>query len=120
MTAAARSGHLACVGLGMMLGAHLGPRARAYIEQADVVFLAASDPLVESWVRSMRADVISLQPYYAEGKSRRETYRQMVDAMIVEVRRGRRVCGAFYGHPGVSPRCHTTLSDLRAAKVSPQ
>lgn len=94
-------GNLACVGLGMTLGAHLGPRARTYIEQADVVFVAASDPVVELWVDEMHPDVRSLQPCYAEGKSRRETYDQMVRLMLTEVRQGKRVCGAFYGHPGV-------------------
>jgi precorrin-6B methylase 1 len=100
-TGTAPSGSLACVGLGMMLGAHLTPRARAYIEQADVVFVAASDALVELWVTGMRPDARSLQPYYAEGKPRPATYREMVDAMLAEVRAGRHVCGAFYGHPGV-------------------
>ncbi len=49
----------------------------------------------------MHADARSLQPFYREGKSRMQTYRQMVQAMLTEVRAGRRVCGAFYGHPGV-------------------
>jgi uncharacterized protein YabN with tetrapyrrole methylase and pyrophosphatase domain len=100
-TAVQQRGSLACVGLGMMLGAHLGPRARAYIEQAEVVFVAVSDALVELWVQQMHRDVRSLQPFYAEGKSRRQTYHEMVDAMLAEVRAGRSVCGAFYGHPGV-------------------
>lgn len=95
------SGSLACVGVGMTLGAHLAPRARHHIEEADVVFVAASDPLVELWVQGMNRDVRSLQPFYAEGKPRTETYREMVEAMLLEVRAGRRVCGAFYGHPGV-------------------
>ncbi|MBD9378529.1 SAM-dependent methyltransferase [Pseudoxanthomonas sp. 22568] len=94
-------GSLVCVGTGMMLGAHIGPRARGHIEQADVVFLAVSDPLVELWVQGMNADVRSLQPLYAEGKSRRDTYGEMVESMLVEVRAGKHVCGAFYGHPGV-------------------
>lgn len=94
-------GSLVCVGLGMMLGAHLGPRARNQIEQADVVFVAASDALVELWLQEIRPDARSLQPFYAEGKPRHVTYREMTDAMLDEVRAGRRVCGAFYGHPGV-------------------
>lgn len=115
MTTAVRQGSLACVGLGMMLGAHLGPRARSHIEQADVVFVAASDALVELWVQQMRPDARSLQPYYAEGKSRRETYAQMVDAMLAEVRAGRRVCGAFYGHPGVFAQVpHDAIARARA------
>lgn len=116
MTAAGGpAGHLACVGLGMMLGAHLAPRARAYIEQADVVFVAASDALVELWLQSMRPDAVSLQPFYAEGKSRRETYREMVAAMLAEVRRGQRVVGAFYGHPGVFAQVpHEAIAKARA------
>jgi hypothetical protein len=110
-----KPGGLACVGLGMMLGAHIGPRARSHIEQADVVFVAASDAIVELWVQEMRPDSISLQPYYAEGKSRRETYREMVDAMLAEVRAGRRVCGAFYGHPGVFAKVpHDAIARARA------
>ncbi len=107
-------GSLACVGVGMMLGAHLGPRARNYIEQADVVFAAVSDALVELWVQQMHPDVRSLQPFYAEGKSRRDTYRQMVEAMLVEVRAGKKVCGAFYGHPGVFARVpHDAIRQAR-------
>ena len=94
-------GSLTCVGLGMTLGAHLAPRARSAIDSADVVFVAVSDPLVELWVQEMHPKVRSLQPLYAEGKPRTETYRQMVAAMMEQVRAGQRVCGAFYGHPGV-------------------
>ena len=110
-----QEGSLACVGTGMMLGAHMGPRARATIEQADVVFAALSDPLVELWVQQMHPDVRSLQPFYSEGKSRHETYRQMVEAMLAEVRAGRRVCGAFYGHPGVFALVpHRAIAQARA------
>jgi hypothetical protein len=99
----------------MMLGAHLGPRARAHIEQADVVFGAVSDPVVELWLQQMHADVRSLQPFYAEGKSRHQTYRDMVEAMLVEVRAGRTVCGAFYGHPGVFAKVpHDAIAQARA------
>ncbi len=99
------TGSLACVGLGMMLGAHLSPRSRACIAQADVVFALVSDPIVELWMQELRPDMRSLQPYYGDGsaigKRRHDTYREMVEAMLVEVRAGRRVCGVFYGHPGV-------------------
>ncbi|MBB1088769.1 hypothetical protein H4F99_09730 [Lysobacter sp. SG-8] len=108
-------GRLACVGLGMMLGAHIGPRARSHVEQANVVFAAVSDPLVEQWLQGMNDDVRSLQVYYAEGKPRRETYRQMVEAMLEPVRAGRFVCGAFYGHPGVFARApHEAIAQARA------
>ena len=97
----ARRGSLVCVGVGITLGAHLTPRARSCIEQADVVFAVMSDGIVELWLAEMHPDVRSLQPLYRPGKSRLTTYREMVEAMLVEVRAGKRVCGAFYGHPGV-------------------
>jgi precorrin-6B methylase 1 len=97
----ARRGSLACVGMGMTLGSHLTPLARSHIEQADVVFAALSDGVVEMWLQRMHPDVRSLQPYYAEGKSRLKTYREWVDLMMAEVRAGKRVCAVFYGHPGI-------------------
>lgn len=94
-------GSLACVGMGMTLGSHLTPLARSHIDQAEVVFAALSDRIVETWLQRMHADVRSLQPYYEEGKSRMRTYREWVDLMMAEVRAGKRVCGVFYGHPGI-------------------
>jgi precorrin-3B methylase len=95
------AGSLVCVGLGMTLGSHLTPLSRSYIENADVVFSGTSNGVVEQWLMTMNKDVRSLQGYYREGKSRLETYKEMVDAMLADVRLGRAVCGAFYGHPGV-------------------
>jgi precorrin-6B methylase 1 len=96
-----RSGSLVCVGIGMTLGSHITPLSRSYIEQSDVVFAGTSNGIIELWLAKMHPDVRSLQQYYQEGKSRMTTYRQMVDAMLTEVRAGKKVCGAFYGHPGV-------------------
>lgn len=85
----------------MMLGSHLTPIARSHIEQSDVVFAGVSNGMIELWLASMHDDVRSLQPLYREGKSRADTYREMVELMLTEVRSGKKVCGAFYGHPGV-------------------
>ncbi|WP_202908923.1 SAM-dependent methyltransferase [Cognatilysobacter segetis] len=113
-----RQGSLACVGLGMMLGAHLTPRSRHTIEHADVVFVLASDGLVERWVEEMHPDVRSLQPYYSEGRSRRATYAEMVGAIVAEVRAGRRVCAAFYGHPGVFAQvAHEAIERVRGEGI---
>lgn len=110
-----RRGSLACVGMGMTLGSHLTPLARSHIEQADVVFAGLSDGIVELWLQRMHPDVRSLQPYYREGKSRLQTYREWVELMMTEVRAGKRVCGVFYGHPGIfawSP--HKAIAAARA------
>ncbi len=94
-------GSIACVGIGMTLGSHLTPLARSHIQQADVVFVAVSDNVVEMWLERMHPDVRSLQPYYGEGKPRIDTYREWVEVMMAEVRSGKRVCAVFYGHPGI-------------------
>src|SRR5687768_9421090 len=96
-----QAGSLVCVGIGMTLGSHLTPLARDYIHNADVVFTGLSDGIIEMWIAGMNTDVRSLQSLYREGKSRMETYREMVETMLAEVRAGKRVCAAFYGHPGV-------------------
>ncbi|HWK50075.1 MAG TPA: SAM-dependent methyltransferase [Steroidobacter sp.] len=96
-----KTGSLACVGIGMTLGSHLTPLARDFIDKADVVFTGLSDGIIELWIAGMNRDVRSLQSFYREGKSRMQSYREMVEAILTEVRAGKRVCAAFYGHPGV-------------------
>ena len=109
-----KAGSLACVGIGMTLGAHISPRSRSHIEQAEVVFAAVSDPLVELWLQQMNPDLRSLQPLYAEGKSRHDTYREMVEVMLAQVRAGKTVCGVFYGHPGVFAQApHEAIAQAR-------
>src|SRR5512142_713453 len=94
-------GSLVCVGIGMTLGSHITPLARSYIEKADVVYTALSDGIIELWLAKMNPNVRSFQSLYKEGKSRANTYREMVEILLTEVRGGKQVCGAFYGPPGV-------------------
>ncbi|MDO6613824.1 SAM-dependent methyltransferase [Shewanella sp. 1_MG-2023] len=109
------TGSLACVGTGMTLGAHICPLSKSYIEQADVVFSAVSHGITELWLQEMHPDVRSLQKYYQEGKSRQITYNEMVDAMMTEVRAGKKVVGAFYGHPGVFAQApHKSIAMAKA------
>ena len=95
------SGSLVCVGTGMLLGGHISPISQSHIEQADVVFSLMSTGITERWVEEMHTDVRSLQPYYQEGKNRNITYNEMVEAILFEVRLGKKVTAVFYGHPGV-------------------
>lgn len=96
-----KKGKLACVGTGIMLGAHITPRAKYHIEKADVVFMGMADGIVEKWVEGLNPNCISLQQFYQEGTSRNQSYQLMKQAILSEVRAGKYVCGAFYGHPGV-------------------
>ncbi len=96
-----KNNQLVCVGLGITLGGHITPAALKQIEVADIVFVGASSGIVEEWVRSINPNTISLQPYYVGRKSRKETYAEMIAVILEQVRLGKNVCGAFYGHPGV-------------------
>lgn len=98
---ASQSGQLVCLGTGMTLGAHLTPLSRNYILQADVVFHLAASSAEALWLQEMHPDVRSLQIYYIEGRDRRIGYQQMVDAILAEVKQGKKVVGAFYGHPAI-------------------
>lgn len=106
---------LDCVGLGITLGAHLTPRARQCIDDADVVFVLASDGWVERWVQTLRPDARSLQNHYGANASRRAAYAGMVETLVTEVRKGQRVCAALYGHPGVFAQVgHDAIARVRA------
>lgn len=94
-------GSLVCVGLGITLGAHLTPIARSHIEQADIVFTSGNSGFMHAWLLQLNENVHDLQSLYQLGKSRGLTYQQMVDSMLEHVRLGKRVVGAFYGHPGM-------------------
>ena len=96
-----RQGSLVCVGTGMLLGAHITPISRSHIEQADIVYITGNNAFVEVWLKEINTNVVNLQQFYQEGKSRSLTYEQMGDIMLAAMRTGKKVVGAFYGHPGV-------------------
>lgn len=99
-----KSGHLICVGTGMVLAGQISALSRSYIEQADIVFALMPDGFAQLWLEDLNENVVNLQQFYArngEAKSRRLTYEQMVNAMLAALRQGQKVVGAFYGHPGV-------------------
>ena len=97
-------GTLVCVGTGLQLAGHISVLSQSYIENAETVFALMPDVFTQQWLETLNGNVINLQQYYAQGnevKSRRDTYAQMVEAIIAEVRLGKRVVCALYGHPGV-------------------
>jgi len=91
---------LVVVGTGIQLGRHLSERCLSEIREAERVF-ALTDPAAWSMLQELRPDIVDLRCYYAPGKDRRLTYREMDEAIMAEVSAGRRVCAVFYGHPGV-------------------
>lgn len=89
------------VGTGIRLAGQLSAEARSAIERADLVLSLMGDPLLEAWLGSLNSRLEPLEPLYAQAGARPKAYRAMVERMLEEVRSGKRVCAAFYGHPGV-------------------
>jgi siroheme synthase len=93
-------GSLVVVGTGIGF-ARITLEARAAIAAADEVLYLVPDGVAEVAVRELNSTTRSLAACYEEGVPRREAYARMVEAILEPVRAGRRVCAAFYGHPGV-------------------
>lgn len=91
---------LVVVGCGIQLGRHMSPRCESEIRLADVV-MCLVDPFALAMIRELRPDAVNLGEHYADGKDRRESYREIDAAIMAQVRAGKRVCAVFYGHPGV-------------------
>ena len=95
------SGSLTVVGTGIELGAHLTAAAREEIEQADVVLCLVAEPVANAFIHQLNPSARSLHEHYRLGEERSQAYAAMTEEILAEVRRGKRVCVAFYGHPGV-------------------
>lgn len=114
-----KQGKLICVGTGMRMAGQLTPIAQSYIETADVVIAAVPNIFARKWLQGVAKEYICLLGYYSdcdvEGKNRRDTYRRMADTILAEVRAGKTVCAAFYGHPGIfACISHMAIADARA------
>jgi diguanylate cyclase (GGDEF)-like protein len=98
--ASAPAAGLVVVGSGIQFGRHASERCLSEIREAQVVF-CLTDPFTLAMIHGLRPDVINLGAHYAPGKDRRQTYREIDEAIMAEIRAGKRVCAVFYGHPGV-------------------
>lgn len=94
------SGSLVVVGTGIG-AAQLTTEARAEIAGAEDVFFLVGDPVSELAVLELAPLARSLAGCYENGGPGREAYERMVELILAPARAGRRVCAAFYGHPGV-------------------
>lgn len=98
---AAAKGSLVVVGTGIESLGQMTDAARVAIRRAQCVFYLATEPLTVHTLRALNPRAVSLHGLYKVGQHRLKTYAAMTDAVLAEVRRGRRVCFALYGHPGV-------------------
>ncbi|MET3137224.1 precorrin-3B methylase [Undibacterium sp. GrIS 1.2] len=118
-----KQGKLICVGTGMRMAGQLTPIAQSYIEHSDIVIAAVPNLFARKWLQGIAKEYICLLGYYSdvkiEGKDRRDTYRRMADTILDQVRAGKTVCAAFYGHPGIfACIAHMAIADARAEGYS--
>jgi len=108
-------GSLTVVGTGIQLACHLTPEARAHLLAADEVLYLVGDLVAVSSLQRLNANTRSLHELYEPGRSRDETYDDIVAEILSAVRGGARVCVALYGHPGVFARpAHQAVQRARA------
>jgi siroheme synthase len=93
------TGQLVIVGSGIRAISDLTLDAEAQIRTAQKVLYCVADPVIRLHLLKFQSE--SLYGLYANDRPRIETYLAMVDALLAPVRAGLRVCGVFYGHPGV-------------------
>lgn len=95
------SGLLVVVGTGIKAIGHLTHDARTWLARADVVHYVSADAITTRAIHELNPTAQSLARFYAIGRPRHETYEAMTQAILADVRAGKTVCAAFYGHPGV-------------------
>ena len=105
---------LTVVGTGIQIARDLTPEARNSIRAADKVFYLASDLVAARIIQDLNPRAESLHTLYGVGKPRMQTYEEMVERIIGEVRAGSNVCVAVYGHPGFfAYPTHRAIAELR-------
>jgi diphthamide biosynthesis methyltransferase len=92
---------LVVVGTGINGPAHLTQETRAWITNADAVYYVVADAVTENYILSIAPKATNLYHHYQVGRPRIETYRDMSDDILAEVRKEKLVVAIFYGHPGV-------------------
>ncbi len=106
---------IAIVGLGIVGVHQITREVEEIIRRCRHTFVVDSGFGVESYLRSICAEVTSLLPLYEKGKSRLPTYRRMAAEVVNAAISKPPVCFASYGHPLVY--CYPATLIQRAAKL---
>jgi siroheme synthase len=92
---------LTVVGTGYGVAGQITSETLRSIVTADKLFYLVSDPITSAWLHSVNGTAESLDNSYRTGRSRHNSYEEMVERILAPVRLGLNVVAAFYGHPGV-------------------
>lgn len=96
-----KRGSLIIVGTGFQAVRHFTFESKRMVELADKVLYLVTDPVSELYIKKLNPNSESLISFYAGGKFRPDTYKEMVELTLKYVREGLNLCVVYYGHPGV-------------------
>lgn len=96
-----KKGTLVVVGTGISVSGQMTLVTTNHIKQADVVYAVIPNKPGIEFVKSLNSNTHSLADLYEQGKSREQTYKEMMQCIVQKVEAGYKVCAAFYGHPGI-------------------
>ncbi|KAK6529513.1 hypothetical protein TWF281_008684 [Arthrobotrys megalospora] len=98
-----QKGSLVLVGTGVRSLCQLTPEATQEIEKADIVYYAVRDAATEGYIKEKSPTAIDLYRYFINDEAIPEAdiYIQISEVMLADVRVGKYVVGAFFGHPGL-------------------
>jgi hypothetical protein len=96
-----RRGSVTFVGTGISLVGHVTLETVEHIKAAEKLIYLVAEPAAAAWLHGLNPSAESLADCYVEGRMRERSYEEMVERILVYVQAGRRVCVAFYGHPGI-------------------
>lgn len=96
-----KRGSLTVVGTGIRLIGQTTLEAVACISSAEQLFYLVDEAATATWLQRLNPTAEPLDGYYAVGKPRDKTYREIAARLVAAARSGLDVCAAFYGHPGV-------------------
>jgi len=117
-----KKGSLVIVGTGIRTVGQLTLESISWIQQADIVLYVVGDPIAETVIQKLNPKgAESMSGFYQQGQPRIHAYNAMIDKILENVRAGKRVVGAFYGHPGVfAYPSHESIRRARSEGYSAQ
>lgn len=109
------SGSLTIVGAGIRPGPHTTREAIRRIEGADKVLFLLAEIAPVGWLGDLNPSAEALDPLYRPDRPFDEVYGDIVDAIMIHVRKPQDLCVVFYGHPSVFDRTsHDAVARARA------
>ncbi|KAK6510652.1 hypothetical protein TWF506_009754 [Arthrobotrys conoides] len=99
----AQNGSLILVGTGVRSICQLTLEAIQEIERADIIYYAVRDATAEGFIKQKNREAVDLYKYFINDEEIPEAdlYIQIAEVMLADIRKGLRVVGAFFGHPGL-------------------